>query len=198
MRKEKLEELNNYLKELQTMQMIKQDTSEKHFITSETYVCHLNNGRMIIREKLLKAKKDGSAAIIFALTKNNEVILNIEPRVFTKETVQLGFPSGYIEDGEDKEAGARRELKEEHGYQAGRMILLDEAYQDEGCSSALNSLFLAYDCEQVSSQDLDQDEIIKPFKCTYDEVLELNALGYFKSFNSKLLIERVKEYIKRR
>ncbi len=197
MRREKLEELNSYLKELQVVTRIKKDIDPR-FISSEVYEIHLKCGSIFLREKLLKGKKDGSAAIIFALTKNNEVLLNVEPRVFTKEGVQLGFPAGYIELGEDKEVGARRELKEEHGYQAGKMILLDEAYQDEGCSSALNSLFLAYDCEQVTSQHLDQDEIIKPFKCTYDEVLELNALGYFKSFNSKLLIERVKEYIKRR
>lgn len=197
MRKEKQKELEKYLDELRT---IKRNPVklEHHFLTTEAYECRLNCGRIIIREKLLKANHDGSAAIIFALTKENNVILNVEPRVNTKETVSLGFPAGYIEQGEEKEFGARRELLEEHGYQAEEMILLDEFYQDEGCSSAYNQIFLALGCEKVQEQDLDKDEIIKTFICSYDELLELNDQGYFTSSNSKLTIERVKEYIKRR
>ena len=76
--------------------------------------------------------------------------------------------------------------------------MLDEFYQDEGCSSAFNRIFLALDSEKVSEQHLDKDEIIRPFLCTYDEVLELNKLGYFTGANSKLAIERAKEYLKRR
>lgn len=206
MRKEKLKELNSYLEELQTIKMARKDNNsfltrlfgKKSFLTSETYECHIKCGRIVVREKLLKGKKEGSAAIIFALTKTGEVLLNVEPRVFTKETVSLGFPAGYIEPNETAEEGARRELLEEHGYQAEEMILLDEFYQDEGCSSALNKIFLALNSEKVAEQHLDKDEIIRPFLCTYDEVLELNKLGYFTGANSKLAIERAKEYFKRR
>ncbi len=205
MRKEKLEELESYLEELKTVKQVRKDPSfltrlfrGKGFLSSDVYECHLNCGRIVVREKLVKGKKDGSAAIIFALTKTNEVLLNVEPRVFTNETVSLGFPAGYIELNETPEQGARRELLEEHGYQAGEMILLDEFYQDEGCSSAFNRIFLALDSEKVSEQHLDKDEIIRPFLCTYDEVLELNKLGYFTGANSKLTIERAKEYLKRR
>lgn len=208
MRKEKLEELHSYLEELKTIERVKKEPKSSFFtrffqpkpgfLTSEVYECHLNCGRIIVRERLLKGKKDGSAAIIFALTKSKEVILNVEPRVSTKETVSLGFPAGYIEQGESKEEGARRELLEEHGYIASEMVLLDEFYQDEGCSSAYNQIFLALDCEKVAEQKLDEDEIVRTFLCQYDEMLELNQLGYFTSSNSKLTIERAKEYLKRR
>lgn len=204
MRREKLEELQSYLEELKVVEKIKKEPPfftrffKKGFLSSETYECHLQCGRIVIREKLLKGKKEGSAAIIFALTKTGEVLLNVEPRVFTKETVSLGLPAGYIEPNETDEVGARRELLEEHGYQADEMILLDEFYQDEGCSSAFNKIFLALNASKVSEQHLDKDEIIRPFLCTFDEVLELNRLGYFKGANSKLAIERAKEYLKRR
>lgn len=204
MRREKLTELESYLEELKVVKKVKKQPPfftkffRSGFLSSDTYECYLKCGRIIVREKLLKGKKDGSAAIIFALTKTGEVLLNVEPRVFTKETVSLGFPAGYIEPNETPEVGARRELLEEHGYQAGEMILLDEFYQDEGCSSAFNKIFLALDSFKVSEQHLDKDEIIRPFLCTYDEVLELNQLGYFKGANSKLAIERAKEYLKRR
>ncbi len=205
MRKEKLVELESYLEELKTIEMVRKEKSflarlfrGKGFLSSDVYECHLNCGRIVVREKLIKGKKDGSAAIIFALTKTGEVLLNVEPRVFTKETVSLGFPSGYIEPNETPVDGARRELLEEHGYQAEEMILLDEFYQDEGCSSAFNKIFLALNASKVDEQHLDKDEIIRPFLCTYDEVLELNRLGYFTGANSKLAIERAKEYLKRR
>lgn len=32
--------------------------------------------------------------------KNNEILTIIEPRVFTDLTVGIGFPAGYIENGE--------------------------------------------------------------------------------------------------
>lgn len=204
MRKEKLEELERYLEELKVVGNVKRNPPflarffKKGFLSSDTYECKLNCGRIIVREKLLKGKKEGSAAIIFALTKTGEVLLNVEPRVFTSETVSLGFPAGYIEPNETAEEGARRELLEEHGYQAGEMILLDEFYQDEGCSSACNKIFLALNSSKVSDQHLDKDEIIRPFLCTYEEVLELNKMGYFTGANSKLAIERAKEYFKRR
>ncbi len=206
MRKEKLKELHAYLEELKTIGMVKKDKKsfltrvfeKRNFLASESYECHLNCGRIIVREKLLKGRKDGSAAIIFALTKTGEVILNVEPRVFTKETVCLGFPAGYIESNETNEEGARRELLEEHGYGAEDMILLDEFYQDEGCSSAFNQIFLALNCEKIAVPHFDKDEIVRTFLCSYEEVLELNELGYFKGANSKLAIERAKEYLKRR
>ncbi len=198
MRREKLEELKKQFEELKVVEMQKQRYREKTFLTSELYECRLKCGRVIFREKLLKGKKEGSAAIIFALTKQGDVLLNVEPRVFTKETVALGFPAGYIEDKEDALMGAKRELLEEHGYEAEEMVLLDSFYQDEGCSAAYNQIFFASGCQRVASQKLDKDEIIYPFLVSLEEVFELNRLGYFKGANSKLAIVKAKEYIKRR
>ncbi len=200
MRREKLDELHSYLEELKTVKKVPLPDfkSKKAFLTSSFYECHLNCGKIIIRERLLINKKRGDAAVILALTHNDEVFLNVEPRVHTDETVTLALPAGYIEAGEKPSVAAERELCEELGVTADKLILLDEAYPMEGISSAKNYLFLALGSEQNRAQKLDESEIIRPFKCTFDEMLELDAMGYFKSLNSKLTIERAKQYLKRR
>ena len=203
MRKEKLDELHSYLEELKTIKKVPLTVGptfqpKKKFLSSSFYECHLNCGKIIIRERLLINNKRGDAAVILALTHNDEVFLNVEPRVHTDESVTLALPAGYIEDGEEPMVAAKRELREELGVISENLVLLDTAYPMEGISPAKNYLFLALGSEQTCDQKLDESEIIRPFKCTFDEMLELNTMGYFKSLNSKLTIEKARQYLKRR
>lgn len=198
MRKEKIEELKSIIEELKTIEVIERDIKQKKkFLQSKAYYFRLNNGMTIPREQLIKGKKDGSASIIMP-TINDEILTVIEPRVFTELTVGVGFPAGYIENGEDAKIGAFRELKEETGYVPSEMIEIDKFYQDEGCSSALNHIFLALNCKKESKQSLDKDEVIKYMLFNYEELFELEKLGYIMGSNSKLALEKSKIYMKGR
>lgn len=197
MRKEKLEELKKYIEELKTIQ-ISENRNAKGFLNVERYNFTLNNGQTIKRDKILKNKEDGSAAIVLPVTTEGEIILSVEPRVFTKRTVGVDLPAGYIELGEQPEIAARRELLEETGYSANEMIKLGSFYQDQGCSAAFNHYFLAKDCKKVSKQKLDEGEFVKYFICTYEEALELVEMNYIEGLNSAYALEKAKEYIKRR
>ena len=198
-RKEKLEQLKSIVEELKTIQVIEREVEQKDkFLQSKFYNFKLNNGIIIPRERLIKGGKDGSAAIIMPVLPNNEILTIIEPRVFTQLTVGVGFPAGYIEKGEDTKVGALRELREETGFVPKDMIELDSFYQDEGVSSALNHIFLALDCEKKFEQDLDKDEIIKYMTFNYEELFELEKIGYIKGCNTKLALEKSKVYMKGR
>ena len=87
MRKEKLQELNQIINYFKTINFT--ETTDKSFLTTKSYICKLNNGKEIKREKLFKNQSDGSSVIILPVTPDNEVVLTLEPRVFTKRTRKL-------------------------------------------------------------------------------------------------------------
>ncbi len=196
MRKEKIEELEFIIDGFKTIKKERLN-KEARFIKSEVYSCFLNNGKKVTREKIVKNGSDGSASIILPVTKTNDVILTVEPRVFTKRTVGIGIPAGYIEKGEEPFMAALRELEEETGYVTNEMISLGGFYQDMGCSSAYNEAFIAMDCEKKSEQNLDPGEYIKYFDCTFDEALELIDMGYIEGCNAIITLGRAKKYMKR-
>lgn len=199
MRKEKLEQLKEYLNELKTIEVIKRDIENDNlFLKSIPYSFKLNNGIIIPREKLIKGNNDGSAAIIMPITVNNEILTVIEPRVFTELTVGVGFPAGYIENGEEPYIGALRELREETGYVSDDILEIESFYQDEGVSSALNRIYLAFDCVKKYEQKLDKDEIIRYMLFNYEELLELESMGYIKGCNTKLALAKSKKYVRGR
>lgn len=196
MRKEKLEELKYLIEKLMVIQVREKEVLQKSkFLQSISYDFVLNNGMILPREKLIKGGKDGGAAIIMPFVSEDDVLIVVEPRVFTELTVGVGFPAGYIENGENAAIGALRELREETGYVPKEMKLLDSFYQDEGVSAALNYIFLAYDCEKRYNQQLDNDEFIKYMTVKYDELFELERLGYIRGGNAKLALEKSKKYI---
>jgi len=156
-----------------------------------------NKDGKVRREKILKNNKDGSAAIILPVTSDNNVVLTIEPRVFSKRTIGIGVPAGYIEDGEDSYVAALRELEEETGLVPDKLTMMGGFYQDMGCSSAYNETFLATGCKWLKNQNLDESEYIKYFECTYDEALELVDMNYIEGCNAVIALNKAKKYIKK-
>ena len=197
MRKEKLEELHKYIEELKTIDIKEIDNNGKGFLSIKRYSCMLNNGKKITRERIVKNGKDGSAAIILPVTKEGNVILVVQPRVFKPSTVGVEVPAGYIEENEDPIASAKRELEEETGYACEEMVLLAKYFQDSGCSAAHNHCFLALNCYKSTDQHLDKDEFVKFFECTFEEALELIDLGYINGANPIIAFEKAKNYLKR-
>lgn len=87
-----------------------------------------------------------NSVIIFAVTKEKKIILVRQYRPAVKEYT-LEFPCGAINDGENAEDAAARELHEETGYRCGSLnylgsgrVLLDRLTSQE-------SVYYAQDCE---------------------------------------------------
>lgn len=197
MRKEKLEELAHYQEDYRIIneeEVVEEKKTPFLTTTSRRYL--LANGKTLVREKLWKKGMNGDAVIIVPVTLDGEMVMTIEPRVHTKEGVGIGFPAGYIEKGETPIIAAKRELQEETGYQGREFTLLGGCYQDEGCSSAYNSIVLAEGCLRVSEQMLDKDEFVHYFICRVDEAYEMLDNGIIKGANSQLALEKAKQYLK--
>ncbi len=210
MRKEKLEQLQDYIRKLRTVKKTlvssecvydkdKKFLKEKEFINIEKYIVELGNGMIIPREKILKGGGDKSAVIIMAVTKDNNIVLVVQSRSSTHESVCVEFPAGYIEEGESPEDGAKREMLEETGYVPREMIYLDKFYQDQSCGvCAYNYSYLALGCEKMQEQNLDDNEAIRYFECSIDEVMELVEKGYITDIQTKYTLNLAKAYIYQR
>ena len=188
MQYEKLEEL---FKKYGTKNIEKVDVKNK-FLNIETYKVDLNLDKIIYREKLVKNGSNGNAALIVPLFDNGDVLMVVQPRVFASRGVLLDFPSGYIEKGEDPIEGAKRELEEETGYRAKKIIELTSYYQDEGIGDNMVTIYLATELEKTSELHLDKDEYLQTYITSFSSLDDLINKGYIKSGGGQLAIASVK------
>lgn len=189
------DKIDKIIEEFKTVK--KEKIPNSNFLAIENYKCYLNNKKVVNREKLVKGNSAGSAAIVLPLTKDNKILVCVEPRVFTDTTVSVDLPAGYIDQGETGLEAAKRELLEETGYTSNDLKYLGKFYQDHGISAACNEYYLALNCAKVSEQKLDKDEVVKQLEITIEELFYLLDNGYIKGLNSAYIIEKSRPLLER-
>ena len=80
--------------------------------------------------------------VIIAVTEDGMVPMVRQYRKAAEQVI-LEVPAGKLDEGEDPEEAALRELKEETGYTAQRITKLSSGYSSVGYSSEILHLFLA-------------------------------------------------------
>jgi 8-oxo-dGTP pyrophosphatase MutT (NUDIX family) len=104
--------------------------------------------------------ESGNWVNVIPVTPEREVVLIRQYRHGTRE-VTLEIPGGIIEPGDSPQAAARRELREETGYEAGEMVGLgfvhpNPAFLDNRCYT-----FIARNARQTGPQTQDEKEDIE-------------------------------------
>jgi ADP-ribose pyrophosphatase len=112
------------------------------------------------------------AAIIFPLTREGEVVLVRQYRP-PLERMELGLPAGLVEEGEEPETAARRELAEETGYSGGEWEPLGALASSPSLKDNWAYLFLARGVEQTAAPDPDEHELVETVKVPVEELLGL-------------------------
>lgn len=125
----------------------------------------------------------GSSAVIPQLS-NGKILMIRQYRHPAKKYI-LEIPAGGIEKGETPKQCAMRELKEEVGYRAGRLIKFFTFYPSPGYSTERLHLFLATDLRAVSA-NLEADELIRLKALYLDEAVRLIKTG--KIIDAKTII----------
>lgn len=109
------------------------------------------------------------AAGIIAVTKDNKIVVARQFRP-GPEKVMYEIPGGHVDEGEDPESTATRELLEETGYKPGKITFLGEFCYDSSGNLRRN-YYLATGCELVREQQLDHDEFVDIDLCSIEEFI---------------------------
>jgi ADP-ribose pyrophosphatase len=108
---------------------------------------------------------------VVAVTTEGTFIMVKQHRLGTDE-ITLETPGGLIEDGEPPEETARRELREETGYEAGEIHLLKKLSVNPAIFNNYIYFYYARNCTKIHEQDLDSAEDIEVLTLTHDEIME--------------------------
>lgn len=130
--------------------------------------------KVIVRNFLMPNGKEATFDVIgntdfvtiAAFTENREAILVNQFRVGA-EREMISFPEGAIDEDEKLEDCAARELLEETGYQAEKIIFLKTFHQSYFTQK--QHVLLATNCKKVAEQNLDENEFIEVIKMTLGE-----------------------------
>lgn len=119
-----------------------------------------------------------NTVMVFALTKDNEVIVNKQFNVFQNKRM-YELPAGYIDEKKSPLVIAKKELREETGHIAKRWVKLGEFFVERWSTNRM-SMFLALDARQVGKQQLEDSEDIE---------VECMSLKKFKKMISENKVE---------
>jgi ADP-ribose pyrophosphatase len=87
--------------------------------------------------------------------------------------ITIEYPGAIKEDSETPKECAIRELFEETGYTAGKVVYIGEYFESPTKSSCRGHLFVAIDCVKTGNQYLDETEDIEVLKANLNSVLEM-------------------------
>ncbi|MCL9780322.1 ADP compounds hydrolase NudE [Vibrio sp. S4M6] len=132
--------------------LCKKSVAQSRLFTIESLDLRFSNGVERTYERLKPSGRSG--VMMVPVTDKGELLLIREYAAGT-EDYELGFPKGLVDLGETAEQAANRELKEEIGFGAKRLMALKEVVVAPSYFSSKMTLFVAQD---LYSETLEGDE----------------------------------------
>lgn len=143
---------------------------------------HLLTAQRFRVERLKEKDKDGKirarevvrhsgAVTVLPIVDDQHICLIKSWRVAVEETL-IEIPAGTLEPGEDPADCARRELIEETGYRAGKIVPVQAFFLSPGILDEKMHLFMAQDLTPGETA-LEPGERIENWVVTWDEAMEL-------------------------
>ncbi len=115
--------------------------------------------------------KFGESVVIVPLLSEDEIIFLKQYRSSINRWI-FELPAGRVDEGEDKEAAARRELIEETGYEASKLEYVGSFYVSPGYSDEYMHLYIASGLKYVGEEP-EEDEVIRTEVVKISELKEM-------------------------
>lgn len=171
----------------------KQVSSERVFsgrvINVRCDMVELINGKHVSREVV---EHPGGVAIV-PLAENGDVLMVRQYRYCVSDAL-LEIPAGKLEEGEDPFDCAVRELSEETGCRAGRIVPLGAMYTSPGFSRETLYIYLATQLEEGQCHP-DEDEFLSVVRVPFEEVVDKIMSGEIKDGKTIVGILKAKVFL---
>jgi len=167
---------------------------EKNYIYKGRIINLRNDTALLPDGKTAKREivEHNGGVCVAALTDNDELIFVKQFRYPYMEEI-LELPAGKRESkNEDPLACGIRELREETGATAEKMIFMGELYPTPGYCEEIIWLYLAIGLS-YGEQDTDEDEFLEVYKIPLEKAVEMVLSGEIKDAKTQVLVLKVNE-----
>ncbi len=179
--------------------LIIKPSKESHTVSNVPTEEHVTSARRIYEGKVVNLRVDtvvlpggktsereivehrGAVALV-PITPGGHVVLVRQWRT-PAQAVLLEIPAGTLEEGEDPEACAHRELGEEVNFAAGRMTKMCEMYTAPGYSTELIHLYLAQELTPMQGTP-DADEFLDIVTLSLSDAIDKIDTGEIRDAKS--------------
>ena len=182
------EQMIKALKDFKTVSKELISSYKDGYIGKNVYEVTLADGSRRKVEQITKKGSAGDAVVIIPITLEGNVVMVVQSRPNTKDSVSIELPAGMVDDGEDFQTAAVREMLEETGYVAEHVYELEWHYQDQGCSEAIIKTFVADGCVKKQEKQLSVGEVLEYVEMSFEEILNMIRTNEINDANSKIAI----------
>ncbi len=134
------------------------------------------------KEATLETIRHPGAAAVLPILADDTVLLIRQFRHAAGGYI-LEVPAGKLDHGEPPETCARREIEEEVGQRAGRLVPLGAVLTTPGFTDEVIWLYEAHDLQQ-GRQALEEDEVLEVVRVPFDEAVRMTVSGEIRDAKS--------------
>lgn len=130
------------------------------------------------------------AVVVLPFTVDGDVVVIDEWRQAVGR-VNRGLPAGSVEhDDESLACAARRELREETGYESDDLQQLLTVEPMNGAADSVHHVFVARNCRPTADQNLDDNESIRVDTTVFERLRDAVAAGEIRDGRTALAVLR--------